>query len=128
MSFTQVEDEPYVWLSIRDKNSLKETQRLQVNHNHTLGRVDIQNISDNDYAISWIEQHDASYHIYVAIYDFAKKSIHTISQISIDESRKSGFPRMVVFENDLVLSFVDVKDEAFSVKIVRVALPIQGQE
>ena len=122
LSFTNIEDDPSVWLKIAAKDDLQEINRIKINENYTIGRVDIVNLHGDLYATSWIEQAVDIYQVHIATYDSNTRKLQSIAQVPIDYSRKSGVPRMVLFENKLFLVFVDVNDQEFRVKTIHVAL------
>lgn len=117
-SYTQIDDAGAVWLTTRNKTELKEIHRLLLNEGNTLGRIDILSLHDQRFFITWLEEYNEEMYVYSAIYHTADQSIKKQRLFPINSSRKSGFPRIAVHADGVMLSYTHVVNEAYQVKTV----------
>jgi len=119
--FTNANDIPKVKVSFSDNNGELFNAPIEVDHFKPSGRVDIELLKDGSALVSWLDNIEgmAVIRLQRINADGSKDSAINVSESS--ESRSSGFPRMIIKNDDAYLTWTNSGD-TLTVKTAKVHL------
>ncbi len=108
--FSNANDTPEIKITFSDDNGETFKKPIKVTQNNPSGRVDVAFVDDNSALVSWLDNIDnkAVIQLQRILKTGGKSSVITVSESS--ESRSSGFPRMVIKDNDAFLTWTNSGD------------------
>lgn len=101
---------PGVYLAISNDGGNSFSQPLVVDNENTLGRVDAVIDEDENIWVSYININDKDAFLNVKQFSKNGEILSQSSIASLETSRKSGFPQMELFKNDLYFAWTNEQD------------------
>lgn len=120
--YTMDGETPIIKYSFSDNNgaSFGKTEILQ--SGNTLGRIDAILTSDNDGYVSYINHKDENAKIMLHKVSSSGHNSSPIAISEIDPSRQSGFPRMTLSGNKIIMAWTHVAEGSTTIKTVEISL------
>ncbi|WP_339611928.1 hypothetical protein [uncultured Planktosalinus sp.] len=120
--FTAAEDESKVNLAFSTNNGADFNKPMRLDSGNPIGRVDVALIDTQNAVVSWMEVVDDSTYIKFRNVTLNGElgEIKTLTNTS--ESRGSGFPQMVVFNNEIYFAWTLFKNEIKHIKTTRFSI------
>jgi hypothetical protein len=119
--FTLNNDNPQVKLAFSNNNGKTFETPIVLNNGNTIGRVDVELLTDNSAIVVWLEivENNTVIQMQRIHENGAKSKVLTLAKTS--EDRSSGFPRLVVKEDTAYLAYTlsgkDLSIKTLAVKI-----------
>ena len=119
--FTMEEDSTFVKIAFSQDHGSNFDSPIRVDVGNAIGRVDLIMISNEKALVSWMESRKdkANINLRFINQDGTKSEVFSVSQTN--NSRSSGFPRMVLLKDNLIMAWTEM-DSLSSVKTVKVDL------
>ncbi|MGM0589190.1 MAG: hypothetical protein ACQETE_12285 [Bacteroidota bacterium] len=125
--FTQARDTAKVQLGVLNKQLKPATEfsePIRIDEGNPLGRIDVVT-THGGYLVTWVEQlEEQTAQIMGRFVSVQGNAEPAVALAAIDPSRRSGFPRVAILGNDLVISLTKVQDEKSSTKIESLSIPL----
>lgn len=122
--FTAADNVPKVNLSFSKDGGDKFLEPIEMNVEKAIGRVDLLLLDEDTALVSWMESSKE-----LALLKLAKvgisgaiEKIITVEEISA--SRSTGFPQMEVLDEQIYLSWNEIKEDQSKVKMVRLSFDV----
>lgn len=110
--FTGVGDNAKVYFTHLDESLEHINNPIRVDDGFPLGRVDVVMQPDGTAWVSWVEKTDDGAETRLRRIDQDGKAGHSLSLHSLSPERRSGFPRMALSGDRLVVAWTDLSDES----------------
>jgi hypothetical protein len=107
--FTMAQNSPVVRVAFSDDRGQTFGRPIRIDDGSPLGRVDAIMLEDDSALVSWIEQEDDAAQILIRRIN-PSGAFESMTVASTSGSRSSGFPRMVRFDNIIVLAWTEPGD------------------
>jgi hypothetical protein len=119
--FSMADERPKVKVAFMNDNNRTFSAPILMDFVNPLGRVDIEFVDDRTAMASWMDSSDGITKIQLQTVDIdgLKGAVFTVSEIS--DERSSGFPKMVVNENYVYMTWTEV-EPTLQVKTARILL------
>ncbi len=108
--YTESNETPKILLSFSNNHGSDFQKPIRIDNGNPIGRVDLVFQNGNTAWVSWIEKSESGAQLRIAkVNQDEKLEDHFVTNIS--EKRKSGFPILALYQDDLYLSYSEVVDE-----------------
>jgi hypothetical protein len=106
--FTGSENQPRTLAAFSNDAGRTFGSPIRIDDNGTLGRVDAELLPDGSAIVSWIEHANRVAEFKIRRIDASGKKSAAVSVATISGERASGYPRIAVHGQELVLAWVDL--------------------
>ncbi|EDM43955.1 BNR repeat, putative [unidentified eubacterium SCB49] len=123
--YSGANDMPKVQLAFGEEDSIELSNPITINSNPTMGRVDLVMISKTEAVVTWMEDKgdDTLIQLLKVTKDGTKSNVITVSKTSSE--RASGFPKITVLKNNIMMAFTLVqKDQPSTIITKSIAIDI----
>lgn len=107
--FTASENNPTVKLIHSENGGMSFNKPITVASSNVIGRVDVEQL-DNKTWISWMEMEDKNAVLKAAEYSENGELLNKLIVTNMNSSRKSGFPQMEYYEENLYFAWTESGD------------------
>ncbi len=105
--FTAAKDEAQVNVAFSNDDGATFEPPIRIDHGLPLGRVHIVGLAGGDVLVSWLEDTESTTAILLKRVSPAGAVSDAVTVAATDSARASGFPRMAVREDDVLLAWTD---------------------
>jgi hypothetical protein len=109
--FTVAQDTPQIKVAFSNDNGTTFNRPILIGNTMSLGRLDIEMLDEISAVVSWMETVNGQTVIKIqrVFIDGRKSKTFVVAESS--ESRSSGFPRMIINNNDIIMAWTQVGDQ-----------------
>lgn len=109
--FTVAQDTPQIKVAFSNDNGTTFNRPILIGNTMSLGRLDIEMLDEISAVVSWMETVNGQTVIKIqrVFIDGRKSKAFVVAESS--ESRSSGFPRMIINNNDIIMAWTQVGDQ-----------------
>ncbi len=122
--YTAAQSQPRVKLAFSEDNGQSFGDPIEVDHQKSIGRLDLELLDDNSALVCWMDNLNEETVILLqkVFADGTKSKRYTVASSS--ESRSSGFPRIAIDQSHVIVAFTTVLENKTMVKTKRLPLDI----
>ena len=117
--FTAPEQKPAVYAAFSSDGGRSFGGPIRIDEGDPLGRVDVEILDDGRAVVSWLERSEAAAEVRVRLVGQDGRMGRTVVVAETSEARASGFPRIVLLEDELLVAWTVVGDSG-GVRVVEV--------
>lgn len=121
--YTGADDRQQVKVAFSDDLGANFSDPIVLNNAKAIGRTDIAMFRDGTTYVSWLEENQDRAALKVSTISSAYEIVETRTVSLMSKSRTSGFPQMVIGQEELIFAWTDVAEDGSISSIKTTALP-----
>ena len=109
-----------IQLAISKDGGVNYLEPIRLDEGDPLGRVDIKLYDQNKFIVTWMEARGTEADIIASIVDEGLNELNRFTISKVSPKRSSGFPRFVVRDDDMIISYnlIEKDDSSIETKVI----------
>lgn len=115
--FTAAQANPQVKLAFSTNSGADFMEPLVLSEGNAIGRVDVALMKNNSALVTWMEMEEDTAYLFVQKVSLDGKRAQKQKVTAIDPGRKSGFPQMEIFDEQVYFAWTHWEDNQANVRL-----------